>query len=57
MERKFEKLGDEKIFKSFNELKEDRNGGAHDRVIEKNKFEEFMLIFDNVFEKFTNKMF
>jgi len=57
IERKFEKLGDEKIFKSFNELKEDRNGGAHDRVIMKNKFEEFMLIFDNVFEKFTNKMF
>lgn len=57
IERKFKKLGDEKIFKSFNELKEDRNGGAHDRVIEKNKFEEFMIIFDDVFQKFTNKMY
>lgn len=51
---KFDGLNDELIFESFRVLRDERNGGAHDRVIVKEDFNEFIKIFDNVFEKFTS---
>ena len=51
---KFDGLNDELIFESFRVLRDERNGGAHDRVIKKDDFNEFIKIFDNVFEKFTS---
>ena len=51
---KFDGLNDELIFKSFRVLRDERNGGAHDKVIVKEDFNEFIKIFDNVFEKFTS---
>mgnify|MGYP001371392626 CR=1 FL=1 len=51
---KFDGLNNELIFESFRVLRNERNGGAHDRVIEKEDFNRFIKIFDDVFEKFTS---
>jgi len=53
---KFRNLNDEKLFESFRNLKDLRNGGAHDKVILKDEFEEFKKEFNETFFEFSNKI-
>lgn len=56
IELNFKKLNDENLFNSFHSLKDLRNGGAHDRVILINEFENFKKEFNEIFFDFSSKI-
>ena len=56
IESNFKNLNDEDLFNSFYKLKDSRNGGAHDKVILIEEFEEFKKEFNETFFEFSNKI-
>ena len=56
IESNFKNLNDENLFNSFYKLKDSRNGGAHDKVILIEEFEEFKMEFNKTFFEFSNKI-